>query len=160
MDVSERIRKLRKEHLKMSQTEFGERLGVSRSVINNLERGVLARPEQKTSLLRIMCSEFGVSEAWLIRGEGEMFVEPDTFSLDEFMKERGASELELLAIKAYFELPSETRRDLIDHFKTRISDPVKGAEEEYIKSRSGSAQKTGQSVSSITDDERRATNES
>ena len=47
MDVSERIRKLRKEHLKMSQTEFGERLGVSRSVINNLERGVLARPEQK-----------------------------------------------------------------------------------------------------------------
>ena len=91
MDVSERIRKLRKEHLKMSQTEFGERLGVSRSVINNLERGVLARPEQKTSLLRIMCSEFGVSEAWLIRGEGEMFVEPDTFSLDEFMKERGAS---------------------------------------------------------------------
>ena len=107
-----------------------------------------------------MCSEFGVSEAWLIRGEGEMFVEPDTFSLDEFMKERGASELELLAIKAYFELPSETRRDLIDHFKTRISDPVKGAEEEYIKSRSGSAQKTGQSVSSIIDDERRATNES
>lgn len=37
MEVYERIRFLRKDTLKMSQTAFGERLGVNRDVINNIE---------------------------------------------------------------------------------------------------------------------------
>ena len=35
MEIYERIRVLRKEHLHMSQTEFAEKLGVTRSVINS-----------------------------------------------------------------------------------------------------------------------------
>ena len=49
MEMHERIKNLRKNHLKLTQEAFGERLGVSRSVINNIERNVLARPEQKLS---------------------------------------------------------------------------------------------------------------
>lgn len=73
MEIHERIKELRKKHLKMSQTAFGERLGVSRSVINNIELNVLARPEQKLSLYKLICSEFNVSEDWLLNGTGEMF---------------------------------------------------------------------------------------
>ena len=78
LELHERIRYLRKNTLKMSQTEFGQKLGVSRSVINNLESNVLARPEQKLSLLKLMCKEFNVSEKWLLDGEGEMFVSDET----------------------------------------------------------------------------------
>ena len=45
LEIYERIKELRKNHLHMSQESFGARLGVSRSVINNIERNALQRPE-------------------------------------------------------------------------------------------------------------------
>ena len=73
MEVYERIRILRKEVLKMSQEVFAERLGVSRSVIKNIELNVLARPDQKLSLYKLICSEFNISEEWLLNGTGDMY---------------------------------------------------------------------------------------
>ena len=75
MEVYERIRQLRKEILKLSQTDFGNRLGVNRDVINNIENNRLARPDQKLSLIKLMCKEFGVNEQWLLTGEGDPFPE-------------------------------------------------------------------------------------
>ena len=75
MEPHERVRYLRKQYLKMTQTEFGEHLGVSRSVINNIELNYLSRPEKKISLLKLICREFGVSEEWLLYGKGEMLVD-------------------------------------------------------------------------------------
>lgn len=75
MEVYERIKELRKKTLKMSQTVFGERLGVNRDVINNIENNRLARPEQKMSLYKLICSEFNVNEDWLLNGTGEMFAD-------------------------------------------------------------------------------------
>lgn len=74
MEVYERIRFLRKNTLKMSQEVFAERLGVSRSVIKNIELNALARPDQKLSLYKLICSEFNISEEWLLNGTGEMYV--------------------------------------------------------------------------------------
>ena len=73
MEVYERIRILRKEVLKMSQEAFAERLGVSRSVIKNIELNALARPDQKLSLYKLICSEFNISEEWLLNGAGDMY---------------------------------------------------------------------------------------
>lgn len=78
MEMHERIKELRKNYLKMSQTEFGTRLGVSRSVIKNIELNVLARPEQKLSLYKLICSEFHVNEEWLLNGTGEIFSRNET----------------------------------------------------------------------------------
>lgn len=75
MEIYERIRKLRKEELHLSQTEFGEKLGVSRSVIANIELNSLARPDQKESLYRLICKEFHVNYDWLVNGEGDMYLE-------------------------------------------------------------------------------------
>ena len=120
MELYERIKELRKNHLHMSQTDFGERLGVSRSVINNIERNVLARPDQKLSLLKLICSEFNVNEDWLLNGTEPMFVQPDTFSLDDFVKSKGATEFELEIVKTYFELDPEIRRTAMEHFRSKL----------------------------------------
>ena len=56
--------------LKLSQREFGERLGVSRDVISNLEYG---RVQPKELLLRHICELYGGNEEWLFHGEGRMF---------------------------------------------------------------------------------------
>ena len=74
MEVYERIRELRKNHLRLSQTDFGDRLGVSRSVIKNIELNALARPDQKLSLIKLICKEFSVNEDWLLNGNEPMFV--------------------------------------------------------------------------------------
>lgn len=73
MEIYERIRELRKKHLKMSMEVFGKRLGVSRDTINNIELNRLARPDQKMSLYKLICSEFCVSEEWLLNGTGDMW---------------------------------------------------------------------------------------
>lgn len=124
METYERIRELRKNHLHLNQTEFGERLGVSRSVIKNIELNALARPDQKLSLMKLICSEFNVNEEWLLNGTEPMFVQPDAFSLDDFVKSKGATGLEVEIVKTYFELNPEIRKAAISHFKRRLAAAV------------------------------------
>lgn len=69
MNLSVRIKAIR-EALHLSQREFGEKLGVSRDVISNIEYG---RVQPKELLLRHMCQLYNVNENWLLTGEGEMF---------------------------------------------------------------------------------------
>lgn len=121
LELYERIRLLRKDYLHMSQTEFGVKLGVSRSVIKNIELDALARPDQKLSLIKLMCKEFSVNEEWLLHGSMPMFVTPETFSLDQYLKERGCTALEIKIVKAYFELDFDTRQKVFDHFQARLS---------------------------------------
>ena len=73
MEMYERIKTVRKD-VGMSQNEFAEHLGVTRSVISNLELNRLAKPEQKTSLIKLISREFNVNEDWLLTGEGEMYI--------------------------------------------------------------------------------------
>lgn len=59
-----------REALQLSQREFGEKLGVSRDVISNIEYGRVA---PKELLLRHIAELYGVNDAWLRTGEGAMF---------------------------------------------------------------------------------------
>ena len=168
MEMHERIRELRKS-LKLSQAAFGEKLGVSRDVISNIENNRLAKPEQKLSLLKLICKEFSVNEEWLLNGAEPMIKEPDTFSLDDFVRQHGATEIELQIMKTYFELPPDVREMLVEHFRNVLAGPaavsfapaadipasgmtVEEAEELYKKSVLSSAQNTGFTASSITSD--------
>lgn len=125
METHERIKELRKNYLNLSQEAFGERLGVSRSVINNIERNVLARPDQKLSLIRLMCKEFNVNEDWILNGNGPMLVQPNTFSLDSFVKERGMSERELKILKRYFALDPKVRQEALSYFLDGLDEDEK-----------------------------------
>ena len=121
LELHDRIKVLRKDHLHLSQAAFGAKLGVNRDVINNIENNRLAKPEQKLSLIKLICKEFSVSEEWLLNGTEPMFVQPDTFSLDQYAKERGASELELALAKAYFDLPQDVRAQMLANLKNLLN---------------------------------------
>ena len=68
-----RLQILRKK-LKLSQKDFGEKLGVSRDVVSNAELG---RVDMKPIFVSHLCTTFNVNEAWLRTGEGEMFLPED-----------------------------------------------------------------------------------
>lgn len=78
--ISERFKQLRYE-LGKSQTEFGAGIGVSRSVINNIERGVT---EPSDVFLNHLCVVYNVNRAWMETGEGELFDKSE--QLDETAK--------------------------------------------------------------------------
>lgn len=76
--MNERIRKLRR-YLDLTQKEFGERIGVKGNTVATYEGG---RNDPIDSVVSLICKEFGVNEAWLRTGEGEMFAPAPTNELD------------------------------------------------------------------------------
>lgn len=78
--MNKRIKELRK-HLNLTQDEFGEKLGVAKSSISNIEKGRYGVTDQT---IKLMVREFGVSENWLRTGEGEML--PDFSRADAIAK--------------------------------------------------------------------------
>ncbi len=79
MEIYERIKILRKEHLNLTQTEFGKHIGVSRDVVKNMELNLV---DVKEHFIKLICTEFNVNENWLRYGQDNMF---DELSEDEEM---------------------------------------------------------------------------
>ena len=76
MEINERVTELRKA-LKLSQSAFGEAIGVSRDVIKNIDNKLVA---PKPLLLQQICKVYNVDPYWLETGDGEMFLEKDDLS--------------------------------------------------------------------------------
>lgn len=110
--MNERIKELRKS-LKLSQTEFGKKLGVSRDVINNIENG---RVELKEYLIKTICSVFNVSANWLRTGEGGMKAESDEDMLDRIARELSLTPLQSEAFHYLMSLPDEERETVAKAF--------------------------------------------
>lgn len=78
MTQGERIREVRNT-LGLTLEKFGDRLGVTKVAISNIEKGNRNLTEQMT---KAICREFGVDYIWLTTGDGEMFIDND----DDFIE--------------------------------------------------------------------------
>lgn len=78
MSIGERIRKARRA-LDLTQASFASRIGSTQNTVTRYETGDRA---PSASVITLICREFGISEAWLRTGEGEMFVPAPTSELD------------------------------------------------------------------------------
>ena len=78
MTQNERVKEVRKS-LGLTLEKFGERIGVTRGSMSNIENGNRNLTEQMT---KSICRECGVDYIWLTTGEGEMFVDTD----DDFIE--------------------------------------------------------------------------
>lgn len=114
--MNERVKEIRKT-LGYTQKEFAKILGVTQSAVSWTEIGGNTVSGQ---FIRSLVAQFKVSEEWLRTGEGSMFTESKTFNLDEYVKKRGASELELEIMRAYFSMEPELRQSVISHFKAHL----------------------------------------
>ena len=78
MTQGERIRAVRNT-LGLTLEKFGDRLGVTKVAISNIEKGNRNLTEQMT---KAICREFNVDYMWLTTGDGEMFIDND----DDFIE--------------------------------------------------------------------------
>lgn len=68
--MKNRFKQIR-ESYNLSQREFGERIGVSRDVISNIEYGRVA---PKDLIVKQVCKEYNVNEEWLRTGNGSPYL--------------------------------------------------------------------------------------
>lgn len=108
MNINQRIKALRKDN-KLTQAEFGERIGLKQSAASKLEQDGATVIDQN---IRLICDTFHVRERWLRTGEGEKEAGSD----DELWKKirekfflHGFSEE---IARAWFELDDEKREDV------------------------------------------------
>lgn len=73
MTQGERVKEIRKS-LGLTMEKFGDRIGVSKASISNIENGNRNLTEQMT---KSICREFSVDYMWLTAGDGEMFIDSD-----------------------------------------------------------------------------------
>ena len=160
MTINERIRYFRKSVLHINQRQFASDLGMAQTGVSGLEQDGATVTDRA---IKSICMAYNVNEDWLRNGTEPMYIQAPTFSLDDFVRQRGGTELELDIMKAYFELEPDIRAMLVQHFKERLtasraeSSEISGmtveeAEAAYIKSRSKTAQNPGSSALNTTAD--------
>ena len=118
MEINERIKAVRTSiKPKLSQTAFGEKLGVSKDVVVNLELGRVA---PSTSVINLICMTFDIDPIWLKDGVGEMKRPPAD---DDELVERvmaGENEYAKSVMKAFAKLGDDEwkmLRKLVDELK-------------------------------------------
>lgn len=111
--------------LKLTQTEFGEKLGVTRSVVKNWEYGAVEPTEMA---IRHICNTFQVNEEWLRTGKGVMFVESPQEYVEKLIAERhmgpGGQMLMRALLHFYEEMGEEATIKVISEILPAAPDAV------------------------------------
>lgn len=123
--MQERIKKLRKA-LGLTQREFGERVGVKPNTIATYEIG---RNQPIDAVLSLICREFGVNEAWLRTGAGEMFNTVSETELDGLVKLYGLDDLDRRIVSNYMRL-NEADRAAVKRYVRSLVDARQARTEE------------------------------
>lgn len=110
MDMNERLVALRKACQK-KQSEFAAVLGMSQSGLADIESGRRNVTERHLIMLSNW-EEYNVNIEWLRTGEGEMFLETETGTLEKLRKEYGLNDRQFRLVSTFLRLP-ENERDVI-----------------------------------------------
>lgn len=116
--MNDRIKKLRKE-LDLTQQKFGAAISVKGNTVAQWESG---RNDPPDSSITFICREFNVNEDWLRNGVGEMFIDPATFSLDEYAQANKLNKTEISIIRGFMELDPTTRQAIYNIFANAFNE--------------------------------------
>ena len=113
--MKERLKLLR-ETLGLTQTDFGNKLGLARNTIANYEGGLR---EPNDAILKLICKTFNVDYYWLSEGAGiDMFnAFPETI-LDEVVEEFELDKEDRALLETYLEASKDERKVLLSFFQT------------------------------------------
>lgn len=104
--MNERIKQLR-QALGLSGEKFGEKIGLKRSSISQLETGTNRITEQ---VIQSICLAYNVNENWLRTGDGDMFNDTADSYIAKLTKQYSLDELDQKILTAYLDLSQEERQ--------------------------------------------------
>ena len=106
--LGKRFQLIRKE-LGMTGKELGEKLGVGRDVINNIENDRLKKPDQKEPLFKLFCQMYNVSYPWLMKGIGKPILNVPSTLIDDIAKRFNLDNEMKLILTRFLELTPDER---------------------------------------------------
>lgn len=115
MNISERIRYLRKNELKLTQDDFASKIDISRSNLGNIEIGRISVTDR---VLSSICREFNVSMLWLKEGKGDMFTSTPQSVVDELAEDFKLDDIDKKIIEKYLELSDDQRNVIKEYIKS------------------------------------------
>lgn len=119
MTVNDRIKEVRKK-FNLTQEELGEKLGVSRGIIKNIEYNVVDA-STKPLLLTSICSTFGISREWLENGDDEMLAKTSSTVIDEICEKLNLNDFGKRALIAYLKLSEDEQNVLAKYAELVVS---------------------------------------
>lgn len=106
----------------MTQQQVADTIGRKQQIIGHWETGY-SQPDANTLFELCDLYDVTVDEAFGFKKSDKNILhasEHNTFSLDEFAKQKGATALELEIMKIYFSIDPNTRKDLLNKFKLAV----------------------------------------
>ncbi len=113
MTQGERIKSIRKT-LGLTLEKFGDRLGVTKVAVSNIEKGNRNLTEQ---MAKSICREYNVNYDYLIAGTGEPFSDAPQTTLDELCEQYRCDALDRSIIQEYLELDEADRQVIKEYIK-------------------------------------------
>lgn len=122
MTQGERVNEIRKS-LNLTMEKFGEKLGVTKSAINKIEKNERILTDQMS---KSICREFNVNYDYLVNGDGDMFSNLPQTILDELCVQYDLSDFDRSIVEMYISLSAEEREcvkrkmiELVDKIRDR-----------------------------------------
>ncbi len=112
-DIIDRIKEIRKDK-NLNQTEFGERIGVSRDVIKNIE---LRKVSPRDLIIKQICKEYNVDPEWLIDGTGNMYLETSDRFIETLKKTYNLDDVGVSILTTYLSLSDDNKKVVKDFIK-------------------------------------------
>lgn len=103
--MNTRIKELR-QALGLSGEKFGEKIGLTRYAISNIENNKSSITEQTILLI---CHIYNVNEQWLRTGEGQMFEPTSDDFYSDMQKRYNLSDTGINLVKSYLNLSDENK---------------------------------------------------
>ena len=114
---NERIRHLRKEILKISQEEFGKKLGVTKVAISMIESGDRGVTDQ---MRLAICNVYHVNEQWLRTGEGDMFMPDPKDELEALKRKYNLTSGAIRAIEKFCTLDLKSQSIILKYMESVV----------------------------------------
>lgn len=116
MTNGERVNEVRKT-LGLTLEKFGEKLGVTKTTISRIEKGVNNLTDQMAISI---CREYNVNYDFLMYGEGEMFDDLPQTIVDEMCVQYNLNDFDKALVEMYISLSEEDRLRIKENMKQLI----------------------------------------
>lgn len=116
MTQGERVKEIRKE-LDLTLEKFGEKLGVTKVAISNIEKGNRNLTDQ---MAKSICREYNANYDYLMYGEGEMFDDLPQTIVDELCAQYELNDFDKALVEMYVSLPAESRERIKEYMKQLV----------------------------------------
>lgn len=114
--MQNRIREIRKDN-NLSQVEFAKRIGVTQNTITRFESG---NRTPSNILIRSICREFHISQAWLEGGVEPKYIDQDEADIEVINRiMEGASENKKKLVRILADMPDELLDKMVEYLENK-----------------------------------------